>query len=415
MRIPNPLTISVVWLATVLVAFALGRSFQLATQSNDGEAAPAVAGAQSMDTMQDAAGTAHSDTTSDGEVPADSLGGASDSTRTLAQLAAAFSKPTSDPKRAASIRELLIHLAEAQPEIALMQATQIASLRDRQRAVLNILEVWGASKPYAALAWAESHSAHLPQKSLQRQLRAIYRGMAKADPTQAFAQALSMPEDDSITKRRREQMLSQVIETQVRNGGLGVARATIEAMDEGDTKNRLLSELIHEWASYDPTRAADYVLSLGDSASTRMKHSLLREWAESDPVAASGWLSALDPDDPTLGRATPSIIREWAQYDLTASAEWLNTLPASPALDRAVASYTYRAAQEDPATAMGWAESVNNERTKGFLVERVAAYWKEQDPSAFAAYLETGGFSDADKERLTNARFHGGHWSRNAR
>jgi hypothetical protein len=115
MRIPNPLTISVVWLATVLVAFALGRSLQLATQSNDGEAAPAVAGAQSMDTMQDAAGTAHSDTTSDGEVPADSLGGASDSTRTLAQLAAAFSKPTSDPKRAASIRELLIHLAEAQP------------------------------------------------------------------------------------------------------------------------------------------------------------------------------------------------------------------------------------------------------------------------------------------------------------
>jgi predicted phosphoadenosine phosphosulfate sulfurtransferase len=61
----------------------------------------------------------------------------------------------------------------------------------------------------------------------------------------------------------------------------------------------------------------------------------------------------LPEGDPAIANSSAEIIREWTCYDLNAPAEWLNTLPASPELDRAVASYAFRVVEEDPENAMG--------------------------------------------------------------
>ena len=408
MKLPTHSILVIVWSATVLVAFAIGRGLQLfvdnvittgSINESDDEKYE-VSRQYSTVELENTDGLASNSEDSQAiYYPAVSL---------QESLQGAFALPFTDPKRATIIKDLLVRMATDQPEFALSEATKIASVRDQERAINSILEVWGATNPNAALSWSDAHSDQIPKQVMNRKLMAIFRGYAQSEPTAAFAQAFGLKEANSVEKRLKNNILSEVIEMQVRQGGLEVARLTVEAMQEGDTKNRLLAEMVDEWAQYDPTAAASYVNSLGESATTWIKTSLISEWAESDPIAAADWLSNLDAEDPAFGRGTASIIREWSQYDLSASAEWLNTLPASPELDRAVASYTFRAAQEDPANAMSWAESISNERMQGYLMERVAANWKDQDPSAFAGYLESAEYSEEVRERLENATYRGG-------
>jgi hypothetical protein len=323
-------------------------------------------------------------------------------------LIEAFALPQSDPHRSRFINSLLRQLAQSAPQEALQLANQIGSHRDTERAKAAILEVWGKNDPIAALMWAQTTLVNEPTNLRNSQMRAIFRGYAETNPQAAFQSAQAMKEDTRAAARLKTTLMEEVIEAQVRSGDLANAKLTIELLEDGDIKSRLLGELVNEWASFDPANAATYVNKLGEDATTRIKTTLVSEWAESDPVAAAAWLNQLTEDDPAIARAASEIIREWTRYDLNASAEWLNSLPASPELDRAIASYTQRAAQEDPATAMTWAESVSNDWMRSRLMENVAGNWKSEDPAGFEQYLESSDFSVEEKEILKTTQGGGG-------
>ncbi len=314
-------------------------------------------------------------------------------------LGQALAMPKSDPKRARLINELLSQIAETEPMAALELATQIDSLRDYERARVSILEVWGRNDPSAAMAWAQAALANEPSRSRSTQLTAIYRGYAMSNPEAAFQQALSIEESG----RMKNRILEEVLETQIENGGLLAAKLAIDLVSDPETQSRLRRELVSEWAEFDPAAAADYVSSLGDEASSDLKSALVREWAESNPAAAAAWLDSLEGDDPAIARASASIIEEWTRYDLAASAEWLNSLEPSAELDRAVISYTFRAAEEDPGAAMTWAESIDDDRRRTWMMERVASTWKTQEPEAFQEYLDSAELTSEQREALENA------------
>lgn len=329
-------------------------------------------------------------------------------------LEAAFALPASDPHRSELITALLSQLAKSNPQEAYGLTASIGSLRDAERAKVAILEVWAKNDPVTAIAWAQSALADEPRHLYSSQMSALFRGYAELDPEAAFAAAQSLPADSRDEQRMRNQLMSEVIETQVREGEVTQAKLAIELVTDPDTKERMTQELVSEWAKYDPASAALYIDSLGESASSRLKTSLVDEWAESDPAAAALWLSSLDVEDPTVARAANDIIQEWTRYDLVASAEWLNTLPASADLDRAVVGYTYRAAQEDPASAMSWAESVSNDRVRDRIMQNVASSWKSENPEAFEEYVESADLTDEQKEDLRTAENRGGGGGRSA-
>ena len=315
----------------------------------------------------------------------------------------AFALPASDPNKSRVIRSLLSQLAETDPMGAMEIANSIESLRDSEYARISILEVWGRNDPAKALAWAEQTLADEPRRSRHSKIDAIYRGYAESNPQAAFQQAMQL--EDARLKR---DILEDVIETQIENGGLEAAKLTIDTLTDEDLQNNLRRELVDEWASYDPAAAASYVMSLGDNATAGLKAQLVEEWAESDPAAAAAWLSSLDPEDPAIARASADLIQEWTRYDLSASAEWLNSLEPSPELDRAVVSYTFRAAEEDPETAMSWAESIEDDRRRTWMMERVAGTWKEQSPETFEAYIADADLTAEQIETLSNATTGGG-------
>lgn len=320
-----------------------------------------------------------------------------------ALLTQAFALPEGDYRRSRMIGSLLNQLAETAPQDALALAQEIGSLRDTERARVGILEVWAKNDPAAALAWAKVELANEPLRSLSSQMLAIYRGYAKSNPQAAFAAALAMDASTSGQQRIQSYALEEIIEQQIENGGLLDAKLQVELLEEGETKNRLLSELVDEWASYDPVGAAAYVESLGEDVSSAVKARLVGEWAENDPEAAAAWLSAREVDEETLGQASTAIIRQWTRYDMAASAEWLNSQPSSPALDRAVMSYTYRAAQEDPASAMTWAESIDNDWMRTRMMQHVAGTWKNDDPGTFQSYIDNSELNDEQKKKLQDA------------
>tara|TARA_X000000950_G_scaffold193889_1_gene233706 strand:- start:490 stop:1830 length:1341 start_codon:yes stop_codon:yes gene_type:complete len=337
------------------------------------------------------------------EIPALS----SEATREL--LVQAFDLPASDPNRSRLIRDLLRQLAEREPVAALELASQMKSLRDSQRARVAVLEVWGLKDPAAAIAWANNALVDEPSRARNSQLMAIYRGYAANNPAAAFQQALAINDND----RLKNQLLDQVIKVQIESGGLQAAKIAVDLLADPEMQRSLRRELVDEWAEFDPKAAAAYVATLGENADPSIKSALVSEWAESDPAAAAAWLSNLDVDDPTIARASSSIIREWTRYDLAASADWLNSLPASPELDRAVITYTFRAAEEDPETAMSWASSIEDDRRRTWMMERVASTWKEQDIETFKNYLDKSGLSTEQREKLENSQSRGnGYWGR---
>lgn len=328
-----------------------------------------------------------------------------------ALLAEAFALPASDYRRARMIRSLLSQLAETAPRDALAMAGEIGSLRETERARVAILEVWAGKDPAAALAWAEVELADEPLRTQSRQLIAIYRGYADNNPKAAFAAALAMPTENRGQERIQNYALEEIIEQQIENGGLIDAKLQIELMEESSAKDSLLSELVDEWASFDPTGAAAYVDSLSAEVAASLAPRLAGEWAENDPEGAAAWLSAQELDENNLSRASTAIIREWTRYDLAASAEWLNSQPSSPALDRAVMSYTYRAAQEDPAGAMTWAESIDNNWMRTRMMQHVAANWKEEDQESFQSFIDSSEFDEDQKKQLQEGRsFRGRRW-----
>lgn len=322
-------------------------------------------------------------------------------------LGTAFAMPKSDPNRSKVINALLSQLAATDPVGAMELASQIGSLRDSERAKVAILKVWASNDPTAALTWAKTALLNEPTNLRNSQMRAIIQGYTQTDPVAAFLYVNALAGESPAELRQKNLLLREVIEIQIQNGGLSEARTAVEMLAEGPTKDSLLRELIDEWASFDPENAAAYVASLGPDAPASLKTALIGEWAENDPVAAAAWLNALPEGDPAYANSTAEIIREWTRYDLNAPAEWLNSLPDSPELDRAIASYTYRAAQEDPANAMSWAESISNDRMRMGLMERVAATWKTEDPESFGSYLENSDLSDEQKAELEHAKSRG--------
>jgi len=400
-----PLTLGV-WCASIALSFFIGRSLSPTSEQRTPSALSSAQIQQSA-TQPETKRIAIAGTTQTGD--SDALAALEqlqensvEMTRKL--LNAALELPMSDPNRSNTINDLLEQLAANDPLAALEIANALPSLRDAERARNDILQVWANHEPMAALAWAETELANVPANLRNSQMMAIMRGFAESNPKAAFSYANALSEATTSDLRYKNRLLGEVIETQIRGGGVAEAQATIALLPDGATKESLQRELVGEWAQFDPASAAAYVQSLGSEATTSMKTALIGQWAENDPAAAAAWLGHLSTDDPAYGHASAQITREWTRYDLTASSEWLHSLPASPELDRAVATYTFRAAQEDAPTAMSWAESITNKNMRNKMMQQVAANWKNDDPESFTQYLDDSDLNKKEREQLESAK-----------
>lgn len=307
-------------------------------------------------------------------------------------------------KKDEMVLSLLEKWAEVDPVGALGYLDNIESLRLRDDAAETILEQWGKSNPSEAVGWLDANADSMPSRLYSNRMLSIISGYAEIDPQGAFNFSSSLPEDTSAQRNTKSRALGEVVKSLVQAEQIGEAISLISAMEPGNMQTEAFSEFIEEWARYNPAAAVEHLEMLGPDVSGEAKRSLMRSWAEYDPVSAASWLSTLPADDPDMGSLVSNLVGRWTRYDLEASAAWLNQIPPSPDIDRAVAIYTYRSAQEDPAGAMSWAESITRDNTRNRLMTRVASEWKQQDPEAFQSYIETAELTDEQKTQLESAQ-----------
>ncbi len=319
------------------------------------------------------------------------------------QLSQTMALPRGAAGRAETLNQLLQQMAQNDPKAALDFVSKIEGLRDQRNATNTVLESWARENPTAALEWYAANSADLTAVQRSDHIQSILRGYAETSPEGAIRYAQELGEGSATERRLKTSALETVFAQMISDGRVNQTFEALESLENDSMRSTLEVSIMRTWAEQEPSAAAAYLADLGENAPRNSHVALVRSWAEIDPDQAAAHVSVLGTDHPEFGRATATLIARWTNYDIGAPGEWLNSLPASPEVDRAVAIYSSRAAREDPEGAMSWASSIQNDRLRTNMMERVAGDWKEADPTAFDTYLNTSSFTEEQRERLTNA------------
>jgi hypothetical protein len=113
-------------------------------------------------------------------------------------------------------------------------------------------------------------------------------------------------------------------------------------------------------------------------------------------VTAADILQATPPEK--LEQTTTGLMRLWVQEDMAAAGDWLNAQPDSPAKTAAATAYALEAVKEDPAAALGWADTLADPAARARTQRRVFTAWYDAHPDAAAAWLPQSGWSDARQQ-----------------
>lgn len=302
------------------------------------------------------------------------------------------------------LESLFAELAASDPMLALDYAAQISGARQQRSTINSILRIWAGQDGQAALAWYSDTSSDLPLALREERLQSILAGYSSSDARGALAYVAAMDNQTSTARRLQLSAYQSVFDGLVESGRVNLALDTLNnSIDDPSMRADLHLSLIQSWAGQNPLEVARYLEGLEGELPANAHATLVRAWAELDPAQAAAHVSNLGAEHPDFGRATATVVAQWTQYDIAGPGEWLNTLPASPEVDRSVAIYTARAAREDPEGAMSWAASIQNDRLRSHMMERVAGEWRQVDPTAFDAFMETGNWTDEQRQRLINA------------
>lgn len=325
-----------------------------------------------------------------------------------------------------------------------------------------ILAGLASTDPDSAIRWLES------QKDLDQWERAMYtqslvNGMAKSDPDRAMQFALSA-EDPADRARSAETLAREKIK-----GGLDEAyawaqgltdpdmkRGAMQAMAEqfsrtdinraadiarqysneewaqrtlgsvaermakddpaaalqfaaglqGDARDRAYLEVVQEIASTDPNEALRIAGTLSGDAQSRAYSEAIRQLASKDPQQALTVAASLPENVQT--RAYAETIERWVSQDAEAASNFVNRMPEGPARDAATFSMVRQIADDDPISAIAWADTISNDRQRErALIDAARAYYRAE-PEAAAAWLTQSGLPPEMQSRVTEERGRGG-------
>jgi len=269
-----------------------------------------------------------------------------------------------------------------------------------QGAASIIAGEWARQDPDGALAWANSlkqgkgaaissvlsEVAKTDAKKATEMLAGLdpsersdaYGAVAKQYGAQNFDEAESwirtLPADQQDAARA--EALLGLADT-------NIARAVSEvsAMQAGDSKNRLIPDLVSILAKTDPVAAAKLASSQESlSVQRESMRELMPTWTAQDPVAALSHITSQ---------------------------------PAGPVYDSAMASYVMSYSKGDPAELIANAQTIGDEGDRNRALGITAMRWMQTDSEAAKTAIQAMDISDEMKERLTDGRpFWGGRRGR---
>lgn len=342
-------------------------------------------------------------------------------------------------------RLLMIHeWAQFDPAAALGAALTIQEAERREMVVASAINTWASSDFPAALDYAikipdagargrvlqnlahnsqADHSRmfevimeHAPSgDSFQNAMSNLLNSWAQENPQAAAAAVMQLSPGRSLTH-----IAGNIAGELVSNGAdkrevLNWARN----LPEGETRNRTVNSLFGAWAREDSAAALQALFSLGPDEKSNALQGIANGWSRSAPADAVTWAASLpsgsDRDNAMrttitmwansspaaaanfVGRLPEAeragimgiMVGQWASRDAASAAAWLQRQPAGKPKDEGLKELAQKIAEEDPETAISWANSISDTEARTSQTERIARNWLRHDPVAARKWIST--------------------------
>jgi hypothetical protein len=206
-------------------------------------------------------------------------------------------------------------------------------------------------------------------------------------------------------KQVKSKAMEGIAEGMSSQGKFTDAIALFNQLPTGTSQSDGLTRVADLWAVAAPQDTANWIANVTDpQLQNDLGQSLTDVWRNSDPQTAAAWAAQIDQAAAAGGAAVASnyngnsnnldslltnVIDNWSKTDLNAAGQFLNQLPASSVKDDAIASFASRAAQDNPASAMGWVATIADPQAQQQAAMSVAKQWVKQDPATLAQFLGT--------------------------
>jgi hypothetical protein len=294
---------------------------------------------------------------------------------------------------------LLRYWATHQGEDASRWAVEKSPTSFRIAAVLASLTVWAEADPQAAASATQKWAKRPDVRTAV--LVALVRGWFAANPSE-----LARFIHDIGAGLSRQRALSNYIRAVIRTQGIEAAVRWAESLPDDDATYKL--------AVYRQVSAA---LSLFDhEAGLRwceahcdgpygkdLRNSISRRWVRiGDGAAALAWLSSA-PEGWEKDFDVRVTFAEWAQTNREAAMAWMAAQPTGEpdlGLQPILPVYAKLLAEDSPADAIGWAERIERDKDRRFVLIEVARAWRQVDEAATEAWLQQSSLSEEDREKV---------------
>jgi hypothetical protein len=316
-------------------------------------------------------------------------------------------------QRDAVLNAIIGSWASQDPKGFLAETKGITGPRMKEQGVDAALKAWATQNPADALQWIKDNPGAAPSSALQARYLAAFAGYADADPQGAFTAANALDDTTTANQRLKNQALQAVMSSLADQGKFTDATGFIGQMPDGNLKNQAYANIANSWAQSNPQDASTWVASLTDpQMQANLGGQVAAQWAATDPTAAATWAAQMDAQAAAAaqanGTAAPTsfmlanAMQTWASYDLDSTGDFLNQLPASPDKDGAVATFALYAAQDDPASAMNWVNTISDPGMQNRLAMITALEWQQSDPTGYNQFITTTTVLSPDQIQALN-------------
>ncbi len=251
-------------------------------------------------------------------------------------------------------------------------------------AIQAVVGAWARRDPEAVWKWFETQ----PKDEVDDHTRGIaatsvFRGMAAHDLESALARLLT------IDDRSRTSALHGIADSATDNASRRRLLDRSASLPPGQ-RDKIRDIVTPEWALSAPDEVMAWIRSLPADEQKSVRGSASDDLLHAKPALAADFLleGAAEKDK---RRILARTVSSWAQEDVRAAGEWLTKQPQGPELDDARSRYAGLVAPRDPAAAMDWARSVQNEKQRTQSIASVYGTWRAKDPAAANAALRATG------------------------
>lgn len=279
----------------------------------------------------------------------------------------------------AETRMVYSNWAMTDVDAAVKAATGIRDTRERNQAVESVMAEWAQKEPTAALDWVLAHGSEPGTSDIVQQAFTMV-GVERPDLAAAYIAKL----DDGSS---RDGIISQVA---MRWAGEDRVAAQKWAMSLDDNDRTLALEGMVNSLSYDdPMAALELAKAIDDPLQrTRSVGNVITSIADRDPDDAWKRVQELEPGK-EKDEVVATIVSSLARTNPMAAAEALTDVEDNPSLLRASGDVAREWAAIDPQSALRWLERMPEGEAKTYASSTLAGTWVGNDPEAAAAWADT--------------------------